>query len=145
MNGYSLLWVFAAVVFGVFEALTVQLVSVWFCISALLTAVVAVFVQDAAFLFVFFVIFSAVLIVFTRPFFKRAVAVKFQPTNYDRIIGKEALVTVEINPLKNTGQVRVDSQIWSAKCDEVVAVGELVRVESVEGVRAVVKRQEVFS
>jgi membrane protein implicated in regulation of membrane protease activity len=36
------------------------------------------------------------------------------PTNADRIIGQEALVVIDIDPVAGSGQIKVNGQTWSA-------------------------------
>jgi membrane protein implicated in regulation of membrane protease activity len=67
-------------------------------------------------------------------------------TNVDTVTGRSAVVTIAIDNHANTGQVRVGSEYWTARTpgddDPPIAVGTLVRIESVAGVTArVVPRQ----
>jgi membrane protein implicated in regulation of membrane protease activity len=43
----------------------------------------------------------------------------------ETLIGKEAVVTTDCHP---KGQVRLDGEIWEARCDPGAAVGDHVRV-----------------
>ena len=65
-----------------------------------------------------------------------------QPTNSDRVIGKEAIVLTEIDPCEGTGTVKVLGQIWSAVSDDdgVIAAGERVTVCAITGVKLVVMK-----
>ena len=49
--------------------------------------------------------------------------------------------TKEIDPFSNSGQIKVGSEIWSAKSvnDEKIAEGTEVEVLEINGVRAIVK------
>ena len=62
-------------------------------------------------------------------------------TNSDRIIGKEAVVTEEIDNIKGKGQIKVLGSIWSAISEDqsVIPEGSMVEVCEIRGVRAVVK------
>ena len=53
----------------------------------------------------------------------------------ETLIGKEAVVTVDCRP---NGQVRLDGEIWEARCDAGAAVGDKVRVIGREGLVLVV-------
>ena len=140
MDGLTLFWIVAAVAFGILEAATVQLVSVWFCISSVVSAFAAYITHNTTVSVVVFVVVSAILVAATRPLVKSRIIVKPQPTNTDRIIGKKAVVITAIDSSKNEGQVKVDGQIWSAKCDDAVSEGETVEIEKIEGVKVVVKK-----
>jgi membrane protein implicated in regulation of membrane protease activity len=78
-------------------------------------------------------IFSAVsfiAFVFIRPFVVKFLLKKKDEvlTNADAIVGRQAVVTEEINPDKNTGRVKIDGDDWKAEASEVLAVGEKVEV-----------------
>ena len=67
---------------------------------------------------------------------------KIQPTNADRIIGKEGIVIKAIDPEAAKGQIKVEGQIWSAKCASPVEEGKRVKVLALEGVKAVIEPVE---
>jgi len=88
-----------------------------------------------------FVISSAIFIFFTRPLAKKLS--KKSPsvvTNAFSIVGKKALVTQEINPTLGVGQIKVDGQIWSAKCEgeDIILKDSEVLILAIDGVKAVV-------
>ena len=94
------------------------------------------FIQTAV-----FVVSSCVLILSTKPLVNRYVHNKpTKPTNVSSLIGTRGVVTAEINPMKALGQVKVNGQIWSAKCDEdiVIAKDTEIEVTKVEGVKLIV-------
>ena len=140
MNSIALFWIVAAVVFGVVESMTVQLVSIWLCLASVVSAVVGYLSNSLWATVVVFVVVSLALLVVTRPLVKKKISTKIQPTNADRIIGREAVVTEKINPVENVGQIKIDGQVWSAKSSEPISEGETVRIEAIEGVKAVVTK-----
>ena len=97
------LWLGAAVVFGLIEAATAALVSVWFvggAVAALLVSLLggALWLQILLFLAV-----SAVILALTRPLVKK-MAGHVQPTNLDQTIGASARVTEDIDDAAGTGR-----------------------------------------
>ena len=98
---------------------------------------------------IIFVILSAVLLICTRPLVKKFVNRKTIATNADRIIGADGIVTNRIDPINNSGQVKIYGQIWSAKSRFGIPIEEntLVIVTALEGVKAVVeeKKQIIIS
>ena len=140
MNQLVTFWLAAAVIFGVVELITAPLICIWFCGGALVAALVGYFTNSMLVSTVVFVLVSALLLVLTRPLVKSKIAPKVQPTNADRIIGKEAVVILGIDPVENKGQIKVDGQVWSAKSECAIAEGERVTVSSIEGVKAVVTK-----
>lgn len=140
MNQVAILWLIAAVVFGVVEIITAPLICIWFCGGALVAALIGGITNSMWVSTVAFVVVSGILLAFTRPLVKSKIAPKVQPTNADRIIGKEAVVILGIDPVENVGQIKVDGQVWSAKSDSIINEGEKVTVSSIEGVKAVVTK-----
>ena len=91
-----------------------------------------------------FILVSAVLLFFTRP-----IAVKYFNknrfrSNVESMIGQQGIVIGEIDNLQGIGQVRVGSMEWTARSADgkVIKPGAVVTVESVEGVKLIVKEQE---
>ena len=58
-------------------------------------------------------------------------------TGAEAMIGEEAEVVTACRPL---GEVRVHGELWQARCEEGVGVGETVRIERLEGLTLVVSR-----
>ena len=127
------LWLGAAVVFGLIEAATAALVSVWFvggAVAALLVSLLggALWLQILLFLAV-----SAVILALTRPLVKK-MAGHVQPTNLDQTIGASARVTEDA---AGTGAVYVKGKMWTARSSSgaTIPIGTEVTVERIEGVK----------
>jgi membrane-bound serine protease (ClpP class) len=58
-------------------------------------------------------------------------------TGAEAMIGEEARVVAACRPL---GDVRVQGELWQARCDEGADVGETVRIERLDGLTLVVTR-----
>lgn len=144
MNGAVIVWLLAAVVFGVAESATVVLVSIWMAVGAVAAAIAAAFGQNLMVQILIFLIVSAILLVLTAPLSRKFRSKKMESTNADRLIGQEGVVLVPIDAIENKGQVKVLGQIWSASAVDGIAVsqGEKVIVESIEGVRVIVKKKD---
>ena len=129
------IWLGAVVAFGVLEAATAALVSIWFVGGA------AVWLQLALFLAVSVGILAAV-----RPLMKRANA-KTVPTNLDRVIGCTARVTEDIDNEAGTGAVYVEGKTWTARSSDgtVLPIGTRVIAERMEGVKLYVKPEPINS
>lgn len=140
-----LIWVGAMVVFGVLEAATVGLTSIWFVVGALGGLIVAmcggqIWLQ----LVVFFVVSIAALIA-ARPLVVKYINQDTTATNADRVLGATARVTESIDNTVPVGAVYVDGKTWSARSEngENIAAGTMVRVTRMEGVRLFVEKEEV--
>ena len=136
-----LIWVGAMVVFGVLEAATVGLTSLWFVVGALGGLLVAmcggaIWLQIA----VFFVVSIAALVA-ARPLVVKYINQTTVATNADRVLGSTARVTEAIDNTVPVGAVYVDGKTWSARSEngEEIAEGAMVRVTRMEGVRLFVE------
>ena len=143
MNGFTSVWAMAAVVFVVVEAATAALVSVWF-IGGSVAALVASLLGAAPWLqVVIFFAVSGALLALLRPIAKRS-AIRRVPTNADRVIGQEGIVSEPIDGLRGKGAVKVDGKEWSARSTNGanVPAGSVVRVDRIEGVKVFVTKKE---
>ena len=94
---------------------------------------------------ILFFLVSFILLFFTRPLAVRYFNKDRVKTNVESMVGRQAVVTGEIDNLQGIGQVTVSGQEWSAKCvdDHLrVPVGAVVDVVSVSGVKLIVKIDE---
>jgi len=141
MSGMSYVWLALAVVLGIVELATVQLVTVWFAIGAIASLVVSLCGCDSIVVQVLvFVVVSAVALIATRPLVKKLTEKRKQPTNADRNLGKTALVTQEIDNDKATGIASLSGMTWSARSEDgsVIPAGAKVTVKAIEGVKLIV-------
>lgn len=141
MNGYTVFWLVLAAVFCMIEAATANLTTIWFAVSAVIVAVLAAFDAAALTQLLGFMCIAIILLVLTRPLVKKLLVKKTVATNADRIISQLGVVTEEVDPVLNKGQVMVMGQSWSAKSEDnnKIEVDRTVVVVRLEGVRAVVK------
>ena len=84
---------------------------------------------------------SFVAFVFIRPIIVKFLLKKKDEvlTNADAIIGRVAIVTEEIDMVKNTGRVKLDGDDWKAESSEIIAVGEKVEIVSRDSIILSVK------
>ena len=140
-----LLWGALTLVFLLVEALTPQLLSVWFAVGALAALVCAALGCDFWIQIVVWIAVSALVVILMRPLSTRFKEASHERMGANRIIGRHATVVEAINPNVGAGQVRVDRAIWTARgvTEEVIPVGTRVKVVAIEGVKAVVRLSRV--
>jgi membrane protein implicated in regulation of membrane protease activity len=137
-------WMLLTAAFLVIEALTAGLTTIWFAggsvVALILTFLGApIWLQAAAFAAI-----SLILLLITRP-----LAVKYMKkgrgaTSLDRMIGKEVLVTEQIDNLRGTGEVQLDGQFWMARSvnsDQIIEKGEVAMVRDIQGVKLIVGKR----
>ena len=140
-------WLIAAGVFFIGEAITVGFLIFWLGVASLITMCVSFFTSNIIVQMTVFVISSVLLIIFTKPLVKRFVDKKTVVTNSYSIIGKNAIVTKEINTTLGNGQIKIGGEVWSAKTEDetVIPKGTEVTILSIDGVKAVVSPIKVPS
>ena len=138
--GIVVLWLVLAVVFVVAEAMTTQLVGVWFAIGALVGLVFELIHAPFGLQFIAFAVSSAILLAITKPLVKKYITGRAVATNADRAIGETALVVAEIAG-GLAGQVKINGLTWSAVSafDGIIPAGERVVVHAIEGAKLIVE------
>ncbi len=149
MGGFELnmtfVWLIAMVALLVIEAIVPGLVSIWFAAGALLALLLSLIGVDLWLQFTCFLVVSLVLLALTRPLAKKYVNAHTTPTNADRLIGADCVVTEEIDNLRGTGAVSVDGKVWSARMetpDGKAPKGAVVKALRIEGVRLIVTEKK---
>ena len=137
-------WLGAAVVFGVVEALTAGLVSIWFVAGSAAALIGAFLGAGLGVQVALFVAVSAAALAVTRPLVRRYTAGKAVPTNLDRVLGDSGKVTETIDNENSTGAVYVDGKTWTARSADgsVIPAGTVVEILRMEGVKLFVKKIE---
>lgn len=141
LSNMSIVWVVLMVVFLVVEAATAGLTCIWFAIGSLAALIAALFDAQLWLQVVWFLVISFVTLYFTRPLVKKYVNSSSQPTNADMVIGKEALVTEDIDNVEATGAVSVGGKVWTARSADGgrIKSGAVVSVLRIEGVKLIVE------
>ena len=136
----TIVWLVAAIVFAVGEGITVGLTSVWFALGSLAALLTCGLGGELWLQLVVFCVVSFVTLALVKPLARKYFTPKVVPTNADRNIGREAIVTETIDNLKATGQVTVGGVVWTARGenDAVIEQGATVRVRRIEGVKLIV-------
>jgi membrane protein implicated in regulation of membrane protease activity len=138
----TVIWAAVIVVFTVAEGISVGLTSIWFSVGGLAALVVSFFTPSHQVQIWTFLIVSLLCLLALRPVAKRYFAARrSEPTNFDRVVGQQAIVTGEICNLENRGSVKVMGQEWSARSvsGEVIPKGATVVVRRIEGVKVMVE------
>jgi len=134
-------WTCLIVFLTIIEAATVELVTVWFIVSAIAALIVSIFIDNLVIQFGVFVILGVILLVTTRPFLIKLLKPKNVKTNLDRVLGEKAIVTEDIFP-DEKGEVKIDGKRWTAISKEKLVKGASVRVLKIDGVKLQVEKWE---
>lgn len=142
MDQYSwVLWIAAIVIFGIAEAATVNMISIWF-VGGALAALIADLLGAGGWLQVtVFLAVSVVLLVTMWPYVRRHVSSKKVATNADMAIGREAYLTETVDNIRGTGSLKLDGKEWSVRSatGEILEKDTLVKIVKMEGVKLYVE------
>ena len=142
MEQYSwLVWIALMVAFGVLEAATVNMVSIWFVGGALVAMIADLAGAGIWTQLILFVLTAGVLLACLRPFVQKYVTPNKTATNVDMVIGREAYLTETVDNLRGTGTLKLDGKVWTVRSvsEAVLPEGTLVKVVKLEGVKLYVE------
>ena len=137
------MWLIIAGVCFIIEMATVGFFVFWFGIGALISMIVSIFSPGNILLqSIIFVVSSVILLLLTKPLVNKFTKKdKKIETNAFSIIGKKGIVVQDINPTFGVGQIKVASEVWSAKTmdESTIEKGTQIEVKQIDGVKAVVE------
>ncbi len=136
-----IVWLVLLLLFAAGEAVSVGLTSIWFAAGALAALIAAMLGGGLILQIVLFLAVSILCLLAVRPLAAKYLNNKTEPTNADRVIGAEALVTETIDNVKGIGSVIIGGIAWTARSsgDVVIPKGSTVRVQRIEGVKVYVE------
>ena len=136
-------WLAAMIVLLIVEGMAPGLVSIWFALGALAAMISAMLKAPLWLQIVWFAAVSALSLLLTRPLAKKYVNAHTTATNADMAIGRDCVVTEEIDNIRGTGAVTVGGKVWTARMEndgETAAVGEVLKTLRIEGVKLIVSK-----
>lgn len=141
-----LVWAIVFVLLVIVEFATVQLISIWFALGALVTMFCTYFF-DLPVLgqLIIFIAVSGVLLATTFPVVRKKLKTTIVGTNAELDIGQNATVIEEINSDLGTGRVTLNGVDWSAVPTEksvVIPKGSIVTVKEIQGSKLLVALKE---
>ncbi len=142
MGEMMIFWMVLLILCIGIEVLTLGLTTIWFAGGALVAILASLLHAPIFVQIILFFVVSLLMLFFTRP-----IAVKYfnrdrVKTNVESMVGRQAIVTGEIDNLKAAGQVTVSGQEWTARSsdDNVrIPAGSVVLVRAVNGVKLIVE------
>lgn len=144
---WSIFWAAVFVCAISTEIFTTELVSIWFMPGALTSLIMSFFDIKPWIQWTVFLVISAILLilaktVFRKKFFKN---VGKEKTDTDLLIGKRVKVEENINNEDETGIVKANGQIWSARMEndsDTAVAGEFVVIKQISGVKLICSKDE---
>ncbi len=135
----QIIWLIGVIAFIILEAVTYQMVSVWFVIGAIGGLITSLTGVDFWVQMTVFLALSLVLLICFRPIAVKKLKTDFK-TNADAVIGKKVTITKETDNINGTGEGRLDGMVWTVRSEsgKALAVGDVAEVKRIEGVKLIV-------
>jgi membrane protein implicated in regulation of membrane protease activity len=135
-------WILLAVILAAGEMMSVSFFLAPFAVGALLGAIADIAGANAVVTFVVFLVSSGLLFGIVRPIARRHLRTPAQlRTGTAALIGRTAIVTQLIDNDAESGAVRLEGELWTARAyddDEVIEAGRRVHVVEIKGATALV-------
>ena len=139
-----MVWIIAFVLFITIEFLTVNLVTIWFAIGALIAYLISYLTSSFIIQTITFFVISILALLLTKPLVKKIFNSSDKDFNINCIIGQVGTATTPI--LKDLGgEVKVNGKFWMAVLDgdKTIEKGSKILVKDLKGIKLVVKMKEV--
>ena len=134
-------WLISFLLLLFIEIITINLVTIWFAVGSLAALITTTITDNITIQVIVFIVVSTLSLIVTKPLVSKLRKRKITPTNLDRVIGKEGVVTKDIS--KNAyGEVKVGGSIWTATSANNIKKDSQVKVLKIDGVKLVVEKIE---
>lgn len=135
-------WMIIAAIFVIAEIFTAGFFILWFGIGAATAGVLAMIGLGYGWQWSGFIVVSGVLFALSRKFADRITVEQPPGIGADRFTGKIGIVIMEIRNENNSGRIRLGNEEWRAESEtgEIIAKGEKVIANKIEGTRLIVAR-----
>lgn len=137
----TIFWLIVVAVMLVCEIFSMGLTTIWFSIGAVVSAIASAFGAPLWLQITLFCVVSVVVMLLVRPFAMKVLDKNRTKTNVDALAGQRVTVLETIDNQKETGRVMLNGVEWMARSTDntVIEAGEIVEIESVSGVKLMVK------
>lgn len=133
----TILWLALIVIFVAVEIATVGLTAIWFAGGAFIALLAHLMGLGIYVQIIIFIVVSAFLMIFTRPWALRYFKPRLVKTNYETVVGENVCLTETVDNIKGTGTAVYKGQEWTARAYEmgkVFEAGTIVAVKEIRGV-----------
>src|SRR5262245_40237047 len=135
-----LAWLATAVVAAIVEISIPHFGLIFVSVAAVVAAIVSGFGGGAGSQLVVFAITVVGSFLTLRPIFLKKLHGPGVPGRTETLIGRDGVVTQEIDPVRGTGRVNVGGEDWAARSASDVEAGARITVVGADGIVLEVKR-----
>jgi membrane protein implicated in regulation of membrane protease activity len=137
-----LFWILLAVILAAGEVMSLSFYLAPFAVGALLASVAALAGTGAVVAMLVFLVSSGLMLGFVRPIARRHLRTPAQlRTGTAALVGHSAIVTQRVDNNAQSGAVKLDGEVWTARAydeDEIIEAGRRVHVVEISGATALV-------
>jgi membrane protein implicated in regulation of membrane protease activity len=130
----AIAWLAVAIIAAIIEISSPHFGAVFVSAAALVAAVIAASAGNPTLQIVTFAFVIVASWVVLRPWIVARATGRGVPSRTQQLIGKEGIVTHEIDPTIGGGRVNVGGEDWAARSRGAVTIGTHVRVTGADGI-----------
>jgi len=114
------------------ELLTVQLTTIYFVVSGIISLILSFYIKSFPIQFAVFAILGFILLVTTRSYLQKLLKKTFPESHPESLIGMQGIV-VDALKRNHKGAVKVGRKIWAASATKKIKVGSNVKILEIDG------------
>ncbi len=134
-------WLILVIVLAIIELATVNLLTIWFCISGLVALFLSFYIDDVAIVSTIFAVLGIFLLFTTRPILKEYLPTQKKVKKVEKLIGRIGIVTKDIRP-DMEGEVKVSNRKYIAISDKKISKNTEIEVINTDGLKLVVAKKK---
>ena len=134
-------WLILVIVLAIIELATVNLLTIWFCISGLVALFLSFYIDNVAIVATIFAVLGIFLLFTTRPILKEYLPTQNKVKKVEKLIGRIGIVTKDIRP-DMEGEVKVSNRKYIAISDKKISKNTEIEVINTDGLKLVVAKKK---
>lgn len=134
-------WLILVIVLAIIELATVNLLTIWFCISGLVALFLSFYIDNVAIVSTIFAVLGIFLLFTTRPILKEYLSTQKKVKKVEKLIGRIGIVTKDIRP-DMEGEVKVSNRKYIAISDKKILKDTEIEVINTDGLKLVVAKKK---
>jgi membrane protein implicated in regulation of membrane protease activity len=138
-DNWVVAWVTLAVVAGIIEVSIPHFGIIFVTLGAVAAAIAAYVSLGLSAQLVIFIIVVAIGFLVLRPRLLQGMDSKGVPSRTEALLGREGIVTLDIDTTLGSGRVIVEGQDWAARAATPISIGTRVKVVGADGIVLEVK------
>lgn len=139
----SIYWLIFMAVLLVIEICTLGLTTIWFAGGALVATIASLIGLNFWIQLTLFIVVSALLLIFTRPWAVKYINGHRTKTNYEGLIGKVIVITERVDNMSQSGMAVVNGQEWTVRAQGdgvILNLGDKAQIVNITGVKLIVNK-----